>query len=139
MKISTIKRKGAALPIAIVAGILLISLSGVLLTTVNNEIKINKASQERIIAKNLAEGAIEHGLYEYNNMLVKDENIKSFNGSDSIDEIGSYEYTYEAPIKDEEKVGTFIGQGITKRGSKYKVSAKLDIESGKIIQWSEEK
>lgn len=139
MKIITVKRKGAALPIAIVTGILLVSLSGVLLTTVNNEIKINRASQERIIAKNLAEGAVEHGLYEYNCMLIKEKNVKGFNDSDSIGEIGTYNYTYETPINDEEKIGTFTGEGITKGGSKYKISAKLDIESGKIIQWKEEK
>ncbi|WP_027626693.1 hypothetical protein [Clostridium lundense] len=139
MKFRSLKKRGAALPLAIFLGILLVSLSAVILTTVNNEIKINKASQERIIAKNLAEGAVEHGLYEYNTMLIKDKEVKSFKGSSSIKQIGSYSYSYKAPVKGEEKTGVFIGEGSTRRGSKYKIIASLEIESGKIIQWKEEK
>lgn len=139
MKFKSLKKSAAALPLAIVSGILLVSLSGILLTTVNNEIKINKSSQERIIAKNLAEGAIEHGLYEYNNMISEEEGVKSFESSSSIEQIGRYTYSYKAPAKVKEKTGTFIGEGTTRKGTKYKIIAKLEIESGKIIEWKEEK
>ncbi|KAJ51627.1 hypothetical protein BD780_003238 [Clostridium tetanomorphum] len=141
MKFRSFKKRASALPIAIISGILLVSFSGILLTTLNNEIKINTASKEKVIAKNLAEAAIDEGIYNYNLILSTEKEVKDFKSNNKIyiKGVGNYNFIYKTPAKKEDKVGKFIGQGITNKGSKYTISVKIDTKNGDLIEWKEEK
>jgi hypothetical protein len=55
-------KKGAAMLVAIFAGVLLIALSATLLNALNNELKSRKVTEERIVNKYIAEAGIETGI-----------------------------------------------------------------------------
>ncbi|MBU5485341.1 hypothetical protein KQI86_13440 [Clostridium sp. MSJ-11] len=129
-------KKAYALPIAIITGIVLVSLSAALLMSINNEIIINKRSKEKIIVKKLAEAGIEEGLYTYNSKLFREEEIQNFNGEGSIEGIGKYIYSYQT-IDEENKIGNIISQAIINGQSKYTILLDFNLENGEIINWQE--
>lgn len=127
------KKKGSALVISIVVGLIVVSLSGILLSTINNELKTRRVSEERLSAKYLAEAGIEHGLYLYSKN--KEEDLKNKSPYlDSID-IGGYSGQYQLNY---EGSGKFISTGITSNHTEMTISVELS-EAGTIIKWEEVK
>lgn len=129
-------KRAYALPLAIITGIVLVSLSAALLVSINNEIIINKRSKEKIVVKKLAEAGIEEAFYTYNSKLFKDEEIKDFTGEGAIEGIGEYIYSYET-IDDESKVGKIISQAIINGQDKCRILLDFSLENGEIIHWEE--
>ncbi|WP_315119375.1 hypothetical protein [uncultured Clostridium sp.] len=136
MKHTRKHKKAYALPLAIITGIVLVSLSAALLVSINNEIIINKRSKERIIVKKLAEAGIEEAFYTYNSKLFKDEEMKDFTGEGTVEGIGKYIYSYET-IDDESKIGKVISQAIIDGQDKYRILLDFSLENGEIIHWEE--
>ncbi|MEW9096323.1 MAG: hypothetical protein AB2417_14690 [Clostridiaceae bacterium] len=136
MKGSRKYKKAYALPIAIITGIVLVSLSAALLISINNEIIINRRTKEKVIEKNLAEAGIEEGLYTYNRKLFRDEEIEDFSGEGSIEGVGKYIYSYQT-IDEEIKIGNIISQAIINGQSKHTILLDFNLENGEIINWEE--
>lgn len=144
-------KEGSALFIAMLAGLILISLSGILLTSVNNEIRTRRASEERQSAKYLAEAGIEHAVYLYNkkindmNKEDKYEEISYFDSREvsnnllSINDIGKYSFSYQLDNTSQKKKGVIKSTGTTIKGTQYGLKAIIDIETGKIESWQEDK
>lgn len=55
-------QKGAAFPIAIFMIILLTMLTGIMMKALNNEFRIHKVTEDRVIARYVAEAGAEHGI-----------------------------------------------------------------------------
>lgn len=138
------KKKGYALAIAIIVGIVIISLSAALLISINNEIVINKRSREKIAVKKLAEGGVEEVFYLYNNKLINltpteeepDPQVEDFNGVGKIDGIGDYDYSYRN-INKESKIGEIISRAIINGSVNYTIKVQFNLQTGDIISWEE--
>ena len=137
-------KKGYAMAIAIVAGIVIVSLSAALLISINNEIIINKRTKEKIIVKKLAEAGIEEAFYFYNDKLVNlqptekepEPQVENFNGTGSVNGVGDYEYSYSNIDKDR-KIGRVISRAIVSGEDKYVISLEFSLEDGKILNREE--
>ncbi|WP_125152895.1 hypothetical protein [Clostridium rectalis] len=129
-------KNGFALPIAMLCGIIVVSLGGILLTSLNNQIKTEKTLKENMIAKYLSEAGIEHAIYDYN--LEKKKDYKLVPDKKESEEIkfngGEYKFGY---YKKNEEEGVFESVGKSSGGNKYKIEATFNIRSNKIVDWQE--
>lgn len=125
------KKKGAALLVAIMVGMMVTILSVAILDLVTNEIRTQKSTEKRVTAKYLAEAGIEEGLYQFAIKVISDLPVGSvYNGNVQTNiTIGSYSVTYLGN-RTFESVGTAVD------GSKWKIRAQLD-NIGKITSWKE--
>ncbi|GAA0717721.1 hypothetical protein GCM10008905_03610 [Clostridium malenominatum] len=144
MRVINKNKKGYALAIAIIVGIVIISLSAALLISINNEIVINKRSREKIAVKKLAEAGVEEVFYLYNNKLINltpteeepDPQVEDFNGLGKIDGIGDYDYSYRN-INKESKIGEIISRAIVNGSVNYTIKVQFNLQTGDIITWEE--
>ncbi|MFD3158185.1 hypothetical protein ACFIJ5_15235 [Haloimpatiens sp. FM7330] len=132
-----LNKKGSALPIAIIVGILIISMSAILISTITNEVYIRKGTEERVKAKYIAEAGIENGIYLYNLKVKNNESIKeNFSHRDSVGDLGNYYLEYNPPLENS-NIAIFYSTGITKDNKSIKMQAKLDTSNGRILSWDE--
>lgn len=127
-------KKGIALPVAILAATLVIILSAALVDMVTNEMKTQKAAEQRVIAKYLAEAGIEHGFYLYS--VTREAELiagSPYSGEierDGLISVGTYTLKYLGN-------GKFESVGTTETNKKTKLSVEIDPATGDIMKWEE--
>jgi hypothetical protein len=123
---------GAALPAAIFTVLILTMLSGIMMASLNNEIKVRTAVEERIIVRHLAEAGIEHALY-----LVAIAGIPvDFPVSSGIGGIGEY-HVENIETNGITRITTITANGTTDKGRTMKITVSID-KDGEIISWQED-
>lgn len=146
MKLLNGKKKGSTLLIAIVCGFLIIALSGTLLTSLDNELKTRRVTEERVIAKYIAEAGIEHGLYIYDQKIKTSQDastgfpvLTTAVTTAATGTIGSYTVSFVAPTNGS-TVAAFHAVGVLSSTSNrtIKMVATIDTTTGTIQSWQEE-
>ena len=134
----SMKKKGFSLMLAILCGIILISLLLSANLILSSEFKNRKSFQEKSKAKYLAESGIEHGIYKFcvelNGKEKKDTgyNIKvKLISNTKIDNVGSYDVEYSQISGD---LVLIYSNGIAKNNN-VKLKVQYDIKNKKILSW----
>ena len=124
-------QKGSVLVLTLILLLLVTILSTAMLTSVVSEIKINRAMEERTIARYLAQAGIDHGLY-----LVENEGDDLVYPYEEEITLGNRSRVYNIEIDEDGPLIRIISTGIIEVDGVTKQSVTLEAEiqeDGQVI------
>jgi|GEM_PF-5882307 Tfp pilus assembly protein PilX len=138
------QNNGAALIFAIFVILLLTIITGILAGALNNEVKLRLTTEERAVAKYLAEAGIEHGMFAIVTHPSYFTAPSAINGLTRTSQVHHHQTaigTYQVEITFANNKFSIVSTGTTIPGpgirvKEMKVMAVMDY-SGAILEWKE--